>query len=127
MVDVNSLGNVEALLGRLTRGDKRALAQMLTLVEDGGQDLPEIEELLSSHCGHARVVGFTGPPGAGKSTLVDRYLGEVRSRGRSVAALLIDPSSPILMRPLTSTSTRSQRAAARWPTSSVARGRTLRR
>lgn len=94
MVDVSWLSHVEALLSRLTRGDRRALAQMLTLVDDGGQDIPELEDMLSSHCGHARVVGFTGPPGAGKSTLVDRYLGEVRSRGRSVAALLIDPSSP---------------------------------
>lgn len=94
MADVNSLRHAKALLGRLTRGDKRALAQMLTLVEDGGQDIPELEEMLSSHGGHARVVGFTGPPGAGKSTLVNRYLAEVRSRGRSVAALLIDPSSP---------------------------------
>lgn len=95
MVDGPALQDVRMLASRLEEGDPRVLARFLTLLEDVGDRMPQLEGILSAHPGHGRVVGFTGPPGAGKSTLVDRYLSEARARSRSVAALLVDPSSPI--------------------------------
>lgn len=74
-------------------GDRRALARALTWVESG---LAEGEALLklARGQGRARVVGLTGSPGAGKSTLADRLIEAVRRRGETVAVLAVDPSSP---------------------------------
>ncbi len=74
-------------------GDRRALARALTWVESG---LPEGEALLRAARGRgrARVVGLTGSPGSGKSTLTDRLIGAVRERGQTAAVLAVDPSSP---------------------------------
>jgi LAO/AO transport system kinase len=76
------------------RGDRRALARALTIVEN---QLPEAEEIvreISGHTGHAIVVGITGAPGVGKSTLVDRLAGHFLTLGRQVGILAVDPSSP---------------------------------
>ncbi len=83
------------LVQRLLRGDRRALARLLTRVEDGApQRLREVVALLHPHTGHARIVGITGSPGVGKSTLTSALVAEWRRRGRTVAVLAIDPSSP---------------------------------
>src|SRR5437660_12149723 len=82
------------LAQRLLSGDRRALARAISLVED---DRPEGWELVREvypHTGHAAVVGFTGPPGAGKSTLIGAVTRVRRQAGRTVAVLSIDPSSP---------------------------------
>src|SRR5215218_5871357 len=82
------------LAERLLRGDKRALARAITLVED---DRPEGWELVREvypHTGRAAVVGFTGPPGVGKSTLLGALTKAERARDRTVGVLSIDPSSP---------------------------------
>ena len=82
------------LAQRLLQGDRRALARAITLVED---DRPEGWELVREvypHTGHAAVVGFTGPPGAGKSTLIGALTKARREAGRTVGVLSIDPSSP---------------------------------
>lgn len=82
------------LAERLLAGDKRALARAITLVED---DRPEGWELVREvfpHTGRAAVVGFTGPPGVGKSTLLGALTKAERERGRTVGVLSIDPSSP---------------------------------
>ena len=82
------------LAQRLLDGDRRALARAITLVEN---DRPEGWELVSEiypHTGRAAVVGFTGPPGVGKSTLIGAVTKERRAAGRSVGVLSIDPSSP---------------------------------
>lgn len=81
-----------ALLQRFLAGDMRALARAITLVESG---YPEGQELLKRlrGRGNSRVVGLTGSPGAGKSTLSDRLIEEIRKRGETVAVLAVDPSS----------------------------------
>jgi LAO/AO transport system kinase len=82
------------LARRLLDGDKRALARAITLVEnDDPQGWALVREIYP-HTGHAAVVGFTGPPGVGKSTLMGALTKLERERGRSVAVLSIDPSSP---------------------------------
>jgi GTPase len=75
-------------------GETRALARAITVVED---DRPEARPLLAALFPHAArnlVVGVTGPPGAGKSSLVDRLTARVRGRGRTVAVVAVDPTSP---------------------------------
>jgi len=82
------------LAQRLLAGDRRALARAITLVED---DRPEGWELVREvypHTGRAEVVGFTGPPGVGKSTLIGALTRARRAAGRTVGVLSIDPSSP---------------------------------
>ena len=82
------------LAQRLLDGDRRALARAISLVED---DRPEGWELVKEvypHTGKAVVVGFTGPPGVGKSTLIGALTKARRAAGRSVGVLSIDPSSP---------------------------------
>jgi LAO/AO transport system kinase len=84
----------QSLAQRLLAGDKRALARAITLVED---DDPRGWELVSEvypHTGGASIVGVTGPPGVGKSTLLGALTKLERERGRTVAVLSIDPSSP---------------------------------
>lgn len=76
-------------------GDLRAKARLFSLVENGGPEAQAALALLALDAGQARVVGITGPPGAGKSTLVSRLAGAVRGRGQTIAILAVDPSSPI--------------------------------
>ncbi|MEX1178621.1 MAG: methylmalonyl Co-A mutase-associated GTPase MeaB [Nitriliruptor sp.] len=87
--------SVEELVDRLGRGERRALARLLTLVEDGAPgQLREVVAALHPRTGGARVLGITGSPGVGKSTLTNAIAAELRSRHRSVAVLAVDPSSP---------------------------------
>ncbi|HVL53994.1 MAG TPA: GTP-binding protein, partial [Vitreimonas sp.] len=76
-------------------GDRRALARLLTAVENRTAVAEAALRRLYPEAGRAHLVGITGPPGAGKSTLVAALIGELRSRGRSVAVVAVDPSSPI--------------------------------
>jgi LAO/AO transport system kinase len=82
------------LVDRMLRGDRLALARLITRVENRAPELPEIMRALHPHTGRAYVVGLTGPPGAGKSTLVDRLTGLLRREGASVGIIAVDPSSP---------------------------------
>src|SRR5579871_4985178 len=75
-------------------GDRRALARAITLAQDGGEAARELIAEVYPHTGRARVVGVTGPPGAGKSTLIGALVARRLEAGRSVGVLSIDPSSP---------------------------------
>lgn len=80
---------------RLLDGDVAALARAVSLLETGGPVGDALADRLRDHVGSAGVVAFTGPPGAGKSTLINAYVSELRQRGESVAVLAVDPSSPL--------------------------------
>jgi len=85
---------VTDLVDRARRGERRAVAQLISLVEDGGRDLGAAMQAIYPHTGGAYSVGITGAPGAGKSTLTERLIARVRRDGHQVGVLAIDPSSP---------------------------------
>ena len=84
----------ETLLDRILRGDRRAVARAISQVENETAAGYEIMRGIHSHLGRARVIGITGSPGAGKSTLVSELIGEFMTRGRSIGVVAVDPSSP---------------------------------
>ncbi|MCW2835155.1 MAG: transport system ATPase [Nocardioides sp.] len=82
------------LVTRAREGDARAVARLISLVEDGSPLLREVMTALAPHAGHAHVVGITGSPGVGKSTSTNALVTELRRAGRRVGVLAVDPSSP---------------------------------
>ncbi len=84
-----------ALADAARNGDRRALARLLTAVENHTPVAEAALRRLYPEAGSAHLVGITGPPGAGKSTLVAALIAELRTAGRSVAVVAVDPSSPI--------------------------------
>lgn len=88
-------GDVPALVERFRSGDRRILARLLTQVENDTEAGAEALRALYPLSGKAHVIGVTGPPGAGKSTLVNRLIGTWRERGRTVAVVAVDPSSSL--------------------------------
>ena len=83
-----------SLAERLIAGDKRALARAITLIESDDPAGWELVQQVYPRTGKARIIGFTGPPGVGKSTLIGAVTAELRKGERQVAVLSIDPSSP---------------------------------
>ncbi len=84
----------QPLAQRLLEGDKRALARAITLVENDDPAGWELVKEVYPHTGQAAVIGFTGPPGVGKSTLLGALTKLERERDQTVAVLSVDPSSP---------------------------------
>src|ERR1700737_995540 len=82
----------ESLAQRVLAGDRRAAARSISRAEAG--EARDIMAALYPRTGRAQVLGITGPPGSGKSTLVDRLIEAHRKAGRSVAVVAVDPSSP---------------------------------
>ena len=83
-----------SLSERVIQGDPRAVARAISLIEDESPQGAEVVRRVFGHTGRAYLIGITGPPGAGKSTLVDRLIGELRHAGRSVGVVAVDPTSP---------------------------------
>jgi LAO/AO transport system kinase len=83
-----------ALVARARRGDRAAVAKLISLVETGGAPAREAVALLHPHTGAAWSIGVTGAPGAGKSTLTDKLVARLRSEDLEVGVLAIDPTSP---------------------------------
>ena len=90
--------DVADLVARARRGEQRAAARLISLVETdtaaGRAQLREVAAALAPHAGRAHVVGLTGPPGVGKSTSTSALVTALRRRGRRVGVLAVDPSSP---------------------------------
>ncbi|HEX2343542.1 MAG TPA: methylmalonyl Co-A mutase-associated GTPase MeaB [Vicinamibacterales bacterium] len=82
------------LAERVLAGDPRAVARGISLVEDEAADAAPLVRELFSRTGRAYLVGVTGPPGAGKSTLVDRLIAGWRAGGRTIGVIAVDPTSP---------------------------------
>ena len=81
-------------LDRALSGDTRALARLISLVEDGSPRAREVIKDLLPRTGHARIIGLTGAPGVGKSTMTAALVGAFRAAGRRIAVLAVDPTSP---------------------------------
>jgi len=82
------------LVNQMLAGDRLALSRLISKVENRSSDLVPIMAKVQEHCGHAICLGVTGPPGAGKSTLVDKLISHYRTKSRKVGVVAIDPSSP---------------------------------
>ena len=84
----------EEIAEKLKAGDRRTIARLISLVEDAAEELPDVIRVVSSLHRDAYTVGITGPPGAGKSTLVSALVRVLRARDLTVSVLAIDPTSP---------------------------------
>jgi len=84
-----------SLAARVLAGEARAIARAISLIEDEDPSSADLVRQIFAKTGRAYLVGVTGPPGAGKSTLVSALIAELRTTGRAVAVIAVDPSSPI--------------------------------
>lgn len=88
------MSNPPDLVSQMLSGDRLALSRLISRVEGRSPDLLSIMSRVQTKAGHARCIGVTGPPGAGKSTLVDCLIAHFRKEGKKVGVVAIDPSSP---------------------------------
>lgn len=88
------MADVSELVERLLKGETRAVARAITRVENGGADSAELMKAVFEKTGRATVIGITGAPGAGKSSLVDKLAMHYRDRGEKIGIIAVDPSSP---------------------------------
>jgi LAO/AO transport system kinase len=79
---------------RVLNGDRRAVARLITMVENNYSEVRELMRELYPHTGKAHVIGITGAPGSGKSSLVNKMTGEYRKRGKTIGVIAVDPTSP---------------------------------
>ena len=84
-----------SLADRVIAGEVGAAARLISLIEDGSTDAVEEMEGIYTHTGRAHIIGITGAPGAGKSTLVDNLVGLLRTQNRTVGVIAIDPTSAL--------------------------------
>ena len=91
---VRGAADVAELVQRAQTGDPRAVARLISLIEDAAPSLREVAERLSPHTGRAQIVGITGAPGVGKSTSTAALVTALRTAGKRVGVLAVDPSSP---------------------------------
>ena len=86
---------MDALLDKIRTGDRRSLAKAMSRVDRGGEEARALIDDLRRLTGAVPWWGFTGPPGVGKSTLIDTLLARLRARGRRVGVVAVDPTSPL--------------------------------
>ena len=79
---------------KVTNGDVRTVARLIRDVDDGMPEVRDVLKALYPHTGKAYIIGITGAPGVGKSTLVDQMVAHLRKRGKTVGVLAVDPTSP---------------------------------
>jgi LAO/AO transport system kinase len=91
----DDLADLPRLIARMRAGERRAISRAVTELERLSKTVPRLLELMQPHLGAALVVGFTGPPGAGKSTLVNAYTRHLRAESKSIGIIAVDPSSPV--------------------------------
>src|SRR5262249_31364916 len=93
--ETQDLADLEALVNRMRAGERRAISRAVTELERLSPAAPRLLEAMQPYLGKALVIGFTGPPGAGKSTLINAYTQHLRGERKSVGIIAVDPSSPI--------------------------------
>ncbi|MEX1378095.1 MAG: methylmalonyl Co-A mutase-associated GTPase MeaB [Eubacteriales bacterium] len=86
--------NHKELVDKMLNGSRYALAKTITMIENSSKDTSKILKMVYPHIGDADVIGITGSPGAGKSTLIDKLVKELRKQNKKVAIISVDPSSP---------------------------------
>lgn len=84
----------ETLLSAILDGDRKSIARAISVIEKGGPEAVGLLQAIYGHTGTAHRVGITGPPGSGKSTLINQLVAHFRENGKSVAVMAIDPTSP---------------------------------
>ena len=93
--NAQNVSPVSGLVDRLLKGDKAAASRLMSIVESRRQGYREALRLVTPHTGRALMLGVTGPPGAGKSTLVNRLIEHYRKGGKTVGVIAVDPTSAI--------------------------------
>jgi LAO/AO transport system kinase len=88
------MDNDNPTMAGILGGDKRAIARAISAIENGDEEITELLKQLFASTGHALVIGITGAPGSGKSTLVEALAAHYRSAGETVGIIAVDPSSP---------------------------------
>ena len=94
MTELTKTAAQPSLSERVLQGDPRAVARAISLIEDESPHGAEVVRRVFAQTGRAYLIGITGAPGAGKSTLVDRLIGELRREGKTVGVVAVDPTSP---------------------------------
>src|SRR4030065_1024061 len=85
---------ITRLVEQMLKGENVSLSRVISLVENESSQVPEIMRLIAPHLGKAHCIGITGPPGVGKSTLVDKLTALMRKQDSKVGIIAVDPSSP---------------------------------
>ncbi|MEO5935834.1 MAG: methylmalonyl Co-A mutase-associated GTPase MeaB [Terriglobales bacterium] len=86
--------DIQSWVERIRAGDVRSIARAISAIEDGSAESQELLRALFPHSGKARIIGLTGSPGAGKSTLVDQLAREYRKQEKTIGIVAVDPTSP---------------------------------
>jgi LAO/AO transport system kinase len=92
--DTTSTSTLDSFVERVRSGDVRALARAISAIEDNSAQASRLMKALFPHSGRATVIGLTGSPGAGKSTLVDQLAREYRKENKTIGIVAVDPTSP---------------------------------
>src|SRR5690348_6215540 len=91
---LNQSASLTTFVDRVRSGDVRALARAITAIENDSAQASQLMKALFPHSGKATVIGLTGSPGSGKSTLVDQLAREYRKQEKTIGIIAVDPTSP---------------------------------
>jgi len=85
---------MKELVQQVIKGNPRAIAKVISLIENNGVDAQEVMKKIFPHTGKSIIVGITGSPGSGKSSIVDQMVSKLRDKGNKIGIVAVDPTSP---------------------------------